>query len=142
MTKTLIDSETYKLLANHASELSEKFGREITVDQVATAAVGLGLKDKRLMKKVFEQLGVKQKRRRVEYADWLWRPLDTLSFYSGISKRRIATNALLCYVENELQELVYDAERGKSNLNLEPGDIESLKKWSRELTEVLHEHEF
>jgi len=43
LTDILISAKLYKYLANHASELSQKVGRKVTVDEVANLSFKLGI---------------------------------------------------------------------------------------------------
>ena len=55
MTDILISAKLYKYLANHASELSKKLGRKVTIDEIANLGLKYGLENPEITQKALEE---------------------------------------------------------------------------------------
>jgi len=54
-TKIPISLELWNVLSNHASELSAKIGRKVSVDEFAECALECGLNDETILKRAIKE---------------------------------------------------------------------------------------
>lgn len=60
--EVFISIELWNILANHASELSKRINRKVTVDEIANTWLEIALKDKKIIAQCVEKAKKRQKK--------------------------------------------------------------------------------